>query len=223
MSGNHMRWTADERHDVARVEAFSDGVFAIAITLLALTIHIPATEEVKQGELARALLSQWPVYLAYLSSFITILLMWMSHHSLFRYVVRIDYLFLVINGLLLLGVALVPVPTTILARFVETPPPDSSLAAALYSAMFFYIAILFNILFNYASADSRLTEGFENPRAAKLRYNLGPVLYLVALGLAFVNVTLSLVIYVILLVYYAWPTNYLRPKATPPASEAVAD
>src|SRR5262249_56568363 len=97
MSGKHTRWTADERRDVARVEAFSDGVFAIAITLLVLTIHIPTTEEVTQGELARALLSQWPVYLAYLSSFVTILVMWMSHHNLFRYIVRVDYLFLVLN------------------------------------------------------------------------------------------------------------------------------
>jgi uncharacterized membrane protein len=63
--------------------------------------------------------------------------MWMSHHNLFPYIVRVDYLFVVLNGLLLLGVALVPVPTAVLARFVESPPPDSSLAAALYSGMFF--------------------------------------------------------------------------------------
>jgi uncharacterized membrane protein len=90
MSGKHTRWTADERHDVARVEAFSDGVFAIAITLLVLTIQVPTTEDVAQGGLAQALLSQWHTYLAYLSSFITILVMWMSHHNLFRYVVRVD-------------------------------------------------------------------------------------------------------------------------------------
>src|SRR6476661_45942 len=124
MSGKNMRLVTDERHDVTRVEAFSDGVFAIAITLLVLTIHIPTAEDAAKSGLASALLSQWPVYLAYLSSFITILVMWMSHHDLFRYIVRIDYLFLVLNGLLLLGVTLVPVPTAILARFVETPPPN---------------------------------------------------------------------------------------------------
>ncbi len=62
------------------------------------------------------------MYLAYLSSFITILVMWMGHHNLFRYIVRIDYLFLMLNGLFLFGVTLVPVPTAILARFVEAPP-----------------------------------------------------------------------------------------------------
>jgi TMEM175 potassium channel family protein len=218
MSEKHKQFASEERHDVMRVEAFSDGVFAIAITLLVLNIHIPTTEEVARGGLASTLLSQWPAYLAYLSSFITILVMWMSHHNLFRYIVRVDYLFVVLNGLLLLGVALVPVPTAILARFVQSPPPDSSLAAALYSGMFFYIAILFNALFTYASTDSRLTEGYEAPRAYKVRYAFGPLLYLISLGLAFVSVKLSLVIYLILLIYYAWPTNYMRPKAAPPVS-----
>jgi uncharacterized membrane protein len=218
MSEKHKQFASEERHDVMRVEAFSDGVFAIAITLLVLNIHIPTTEEVARGGLASTLLSQWPAYLAYLSSFITILVMWMSHHNLFRYIVRVDYLFVVLNGLLLLGVALVPVPTAILARFVQSPPPDSSLAAALYSGMFFYIAILFNALFTYASTDSRLTEGYEAPRAYKVRYAFGPLLYLISLGLAFVSVRLSLVIYLVLLTYYAWPTNYMRPKAAPPVS-----
>ena len=216
MSEKHKQFASEERHDVMRVEAFSDGVFAI--TLLVLNIRIPTTEEVAPGGLASTLLSQWPAYLAYLSSFITILVMWMSHHNLFRYIVRVDYLFVVLNGLLLLGVALVPVPTAILARFVESPPPDSSLAAALYSGMFFYIAILFNALFTYASTDSRLTEGYEAPRAYKVRYAFGPLLYLISLGLAFVSVRLSLAIYLILLIYYAWPTNYMRPKAAPPVS-----
>jgi uncharacterized membrane protein len=223
MSGKSLRLATDERHDVTRVEAFSDGVFAIAITLLVLTIHIPTTNEVAPGELANMLLSQWPIYLAYLSSFITILVIWMSHHNLFRYIVRIDYSFLVLNGLLLLGVTLVPVPTAILARFAQSPRPDSSLAAALYSGMFFYLAVLFNILWIYASSGSRLMEGYELPRAAKLRYAFGPLLYLISLGLAFVNVALSLAIYLILLLYYAWPTNYLRPKSQSPAAEAVAE
>jgi uncharacterized membrane protein len=131
MSDRHTQLARDERRDVTRLEAFSDGVFAITSTLLVLNIHIPTTEDATQGGLAQTLLSQWPVYLAYLSSFITILVMWMSHHSLFRYIVRVNYVFLVLNGLLLLGVTLVPVPTAILARFVESPP-ENALAAALY-------------------------------------------------------------------------------------------
>jgi uncharacterized membrane protein len=223
MGGNNTRLATDERHDVTRVEAFSDGVFAIAITLLVLNIHIPTTEEVGSSGLAAALLNQWPVYLAYLSSFITILIMWMGHHNLFRYIIRVDYVFLVLNGLFLLGVALVPVPTAILSRFVKSPQAESALSAALYSGMFFYLATLFNVMWIYASSGSRLVEGYELPRAAKLRYAVGPLLYLVSLGLAFVSVGLSLAIYFILLLFYAWPTNYMRPKVTPPASEAVAD
>jgi TMEM175 potassium channel family protein len=223
MSGKNMKLATDDRHDVTRVEAFSDGVFAIAITLLVLNIHIPTTEDAAKSGLASALLSQWPVYLAYLSSFITILVMWMGHHNLFRYIVRVDYTFLVLNGLLLLGVTLVPVPTAILARFVEPPSSESALSAALYSGMFFYLATLFNAIWIYASSGSRLMEGYELPRAAKLRYAFGPLLYLISLGLAFVSVRLSLAIYLILLVYYAWPSNYMRPKGAPPAAEAIAD
>jgi TMEM175 potassium channel family protein len=223
MGGKHVRPATDERHDVTRVEAFSDGVFAIAITLLVLNIRIPTIEEVGSSGLATGLLKQWPVYLAYLSSFITILLMWMGHHNLFRYIVRVDYTFLILNGLFLLGVTLVPVPTAILARFVQSSPSESALSAALYSGMFFYLATIFNVMWIYASSGSRLVEGYELPRAAKLRYAFGPLLYLTSLGLAFVSVRLSLAIYFILLVYYAWPTNYMRPKVTPPAPEAVAD
>jgi uncharacterized membrane protein len=75
MSDRHTQLATDERRDVARLEAFSDGVFAIAITLLVLNIHIPTKEEVARGELASKRLSQWPAYLAYLSSFITIFVM----------------------------------------------------------------------------------------------------------------------------------------------------
>ena len=206
-----------------RLIFFSDGVFAIAITLLVLNIHIPTTEDAAKSGLASALLSQWPVYLAYLSSFVTILVMWMGHHNLFRYIVRIDYTFLILNGLFLLGVTLVPVPTAILARFVQSSPSESALSAALYSGMFFYLATLFNVIWIYAASGSRLVEGYELPRAARLRYAFGPLLYLISMGLAFVSVRLSLAIYLILLVYYAWPTNYMRPKATPPASETVVD
>ncbi len=218
-----MRLATDERHDVTRVEAFSDGVFAIAITVLVLNIHIPTTEEVGSSGLASALLNQWPVYLAYLSSFITILIMWMGHHNLFRYIVRVDYTFLILNGLFLLGVTLVPVPTAILARFVQSSPSESALSTALYSGMFFYLATLFNVMWIYASSGSRLVEGYELPRAIKLRYAVGPLLYLVSLGLAFVSVRLSLAIYLILLLYYAWPTNYMRPEVTPRTAESVAD
>jgi uncharacterized membrane protein len=220
MSEKHAQWATDERHDVTRVEAFSDGVFAIAITLLVLNIHIPTGEDVAKGGLASALLGQWPVYLGYLSSFITILIMWMGHHNLFRYIVRVDYFFLVLNGLFLLGVALVPVPTAILARFVESPS-ESGLATALYSGMFFYLASLFNVMWIYASSGSRLVEGYDMPRAIKVRYAVGPLLYLTSLALAFVSVKWSLAIYLILLLYYAWPANYMRPKTVSPPTGTV--
>jgi uncharacterized membrane protein len=89
------------------VEAFSDGVFAVAITLLALDIHVPKRHEGGAGPgagLGRALLAQWPVYLAYATSFATIRIMWINHDRLFEHIARKDRALLLFNGLLLMDV-----------------------------------------------------------------------------------------------------------------------
>src|SRR6185295_9004600 len=87
-----------EPSETARLEAFSDGVFAIAITLLVLEIRVPPPEAVQRaGGLAAALLHLWPSYLGYFISFITIGIMWSNHHSIFLYIRRVDRYFLVIN------------------------------------------------------------------------------------------------------------------------------
>src|SRR5262245_60358591 len=79
---------AANRSDTARLEAFSDGVFAIAITLLVLNIRVPLASQLKGQTLLEALLQQWPAYLAYVVSFVTILLMWVGHHNMFTYIHR---------------------------------------------------------------------------------------------------------------------------------------
>src|SRR6476659_6436163 len=91
--------------DTSRVEAFSDGVFAIAMTLLVLDIKVPH-DVVPPDTLFLALTRQWPVYLAFLTSFATILIMWINHHRLFTHIARCDDRLLFFNGLLLLGVVL---------------------------------------------------------------------------------------------------------------------
>src|SRR3974390_3291293 len=91
---------AATRRDTARLEAFSDGVFAIAITLLVLNIRVPLASTLKPHQtLLDALLQQWPAYLAYVVSFVTILLMWVGHHNMFTFIHRIDHTFLLLNGL----------------------------------------------------------------------------------------------------------------------------
>ena len=100
-----------------RLEAFSDGVFAIAITLLVLEIVVPHVEE--PGELGQALLDLWPSYLAYATSFLTIGIMWINHHTVFRQLGEVDHRFLFINLGLLMCISFVPFPTTLLADLLD--------------------------------------------------------------------------------------------------------
>src|ERR1700740_3636134 len=101
-----------------RIEAFSDGMFAIAITLLILEIKVPSSGP---GGLTKALLRQWPSYFAFLLSFVYIGVMWMNHHRMFNHIRRSNDTLLVLNLLLLLGVTAVPFPTAVLAANLGTP------------------------------------------------------------------------------------------------------
>ena len=124
-----------------RVEAFSDGVFAIAITLLILEIRVPHGE----GNLWGGLLALWPSYIAFLLSFVVILIEWVNHHELLRMVRAVNYPFLFANGFLLLTVTFVPFPTAVVAANLNTP--DARTAVALYCGTFVANALLWNLLF----------------------------------------------------------------------------
>ena len=122
-----------EEKETGRIEAFSDGVFAIAITLLVLELKVPHLEDGGRGRLAdaRPSLRQWPSYVALVTSFFTILVMWANHHRMFNVVRRSNARFLYANGLLLLLVTVVPFPTALLAEYFEKP--GASVAAAVYA------------------------------------------------------------------------------------------
>src|SRR3989442_15992289 len=92
-----------EEKETARMEAFSDGVFAFAITLLALNLRDPATSGVS---LSQGLIDEWPSFFAFVTSFITVLIMWMNHHNMFNYIRKIDRRLMLMNGVLLLFVVL---------------------------------------------------------------------------------------------------------------------
>ena len=128
-----------------RLEAFSDGVFAIAITLLVLELKVPhlasGAIEPNAQALASSLISQWPAYFSFVTSFLTILIMWMHHHNLFQMVHRTDAALLFANGLLLLMVSAVPFPTAVLAEYFGTSA--SWVATEFYCGTFFVIALCF--------------------------------------------------------------------------------
>ncbi len=137
----------DEK-ETGRVEAFSDGVFAIAITLLILDVHVPR-DLPETTTLGEALLKQWPSYLGFLTSFALIGIMWINHHKLFTLIKRSNHLLLVFNALLLLGATVVPFTTSLLAEYIGHS--EQTVAAMIYMGNFFVIAIFFNLLWRYAA------------------------------------------------------------------------
>ena len=144
--------------ETTRLEAFSDSVFAVAITLLALTLVVPRPADLRAGHrLLAALLDQWPTYLAYGLSFLTILIMWINHHALFRLIRRTDHLFLLINGLLLLIITTYPFATNLLATYLRQPD-DKRVAQLIYVGLSLLMAVTFNGMWRYASHDNRLLD-----------------------------------------------------------------
>ncbi|HKV43053.1 MAG TPA: TMEM175 family protein [bacterium] len=196
---------ARESGETARIEAFSDGVFAIAITLLVLDLKVPRDASDGTG-LLRALLGQWPAYLAFLTSFATIGIMWVNHHRLFTLIRRSNHTLLLLNSLLLLGITFVPFPTALVAAYVLRH--GDRVAALVYSGTFTVIAVVFNLLWRYACHGHRLLRPNVDPavvQAITRAYAFGPPLYLLSFGLAWVNVPASLAMNVALALFFALP------------------
>ncbi|MBZ5623556.1 MAG: DUF1211 domain-containing protein [Acidobacteriia bacterium] len=200
---------AQDEKETGRLEAFSDGVFGIAITLLVLDIKVPrALELADRSTLEEALWRQWPTHASYVLSFVTVLIMWTNHHKVFRLIRRSDHTFLLINGLLLMFVTLMPFPTSLLAEHLAQP--GGATAAAVYSGTFVLIAALFNALWHYAAHHGRLlARGYDREAAQAItrQYRFGPALYLAAFLLAFVNVWASVGLCAGLAAFFALPDS----------------
>jgi uncharacterized membrane protein len=192
--------------ETARVEAFSDGVFAIAITLLILEIKVPTPGGSGLWFLLR---KQWPSYVSFVMSFAFIGIMWINHHRLFTHIKRSDNMLLVLNLLLLLGVTAVPFPAAVLAGHLGHR--DERAAAMLFHATYFVIAIFFNVLWRYAASPRRGLLGHDVDNAAVERitrqYAFGPLLYLVCFGLTWISVAASLGLNIGLAFFFALPAR----------------
>ena len=197
--------------ETSRIEAFSDGVFAIAITLLILNIKIPPAGS---GDLRAELIGQWPSYFSFLVSFTFIGIMWINHHRLFTHIARSDDVLLILNLLLLLGVVVVPFPTAVLA--LHLGQADQRPALILYNATYVFIAVIFNLLWRYASSAKRhlLTRDVDTASVEKIsnQYALGPVCYLICLGLSWVSAAASLALNFALACFFALPPHWLAYK-----------
>lgn len=181
--------TESESKALARLEAFSDGVFAIGITLLVLEIQIPHATNAAAfiGDVA----GQWTAFLAYVVSFLTILVMWLNHHNIVQFINRADRLFFVINGLLLMVIAFVNYPTALVAEASHLGFAAQQFAALMYSGTLVLVAILYNGLWFAAARERRLIDGkFDQAtiRIVTIQYSIGIPVYLLAFLLAFVPV-----------------------------------
>ena len=188
-----------------RLEAFSDGVFAIAITLLVLDIHVP---EPGSGDLGHELLARWPSYAAYVISFITIGIIWINHHAAFSRLRAVDHSILIWNLLLLLCVGILPFTTSLMATYLKEDSGEG-LAAAIYGASFLAMGGVF-VMTNRQILLRRpqlLREPMSPEVARRTLYfaALGQIPYTLAVVLAFVSPYITLVICAACAVYYALP------------------
>ncbi len=197
--------TDQEPKETGRVEAFSDGVFAIAITLLGLDLKVPHLQEPVSATVLIAWLGrQWPTYMAFLSSFVTILIMWMNHHRVFSAIGAVDGPLMFLNGALLLLVTAVPFATALLADYYLTPA--ASVGCAVYAGMFVLISMAFSMLWFWAARGRRLLRAHVTSQLADrigVQLSLGLPFYVVATVVAFVNVHVSMAFVILLWVYWA--------------------
>jgi uncharacterized membrane protein len=203
----------EERKETGRLEALSDGIFAVAVTLLIFNVHVPDPSKLSStGPLSLIFNSSaWLSMVTYVISFLTILVMWVNHHSIFQFVARIDRAFIYLNGGLLMLIVFVNYPTSLVAEFADTA--GATLAAATYSATLVVMAIFYNALWLWAASGHRLLARDVNKDEVDritYQYRFGPILYLVAFALAFVNPWLSIGLNAALAIYFAFTGQITR-------------
>jgi len=182
-----------------RLEAFSDGIFAFAATLLILNLAVNESVPLG-GELRRI----WTSYAAYAVSFITIGIIWANHHTVMHQVGHVDRFFLMVSVLFLMLIAFIPFPTRLLAE--DIGKPESAQAAALaYGVTLTLTAVLFNVLWRYAAtgrkllrqdADERVVQGISRSFA------VGPITYVAATLLALWQPLISAGMYAAIAIFY---------------------
>jgi uncharacterized membrane protein len=200
-----------EHSGTARMEAFSDGVFAIAATLLVLEIGVGTGAD---QHLGRALVDLWPSYLAYATSFLIIGIIWVNHHECVACMARVNRTMLFINIVFLMVVAFIPFPTKLVADHLQ----KSGEHAAVYAYVITLIAmsVLYNVWWRYARHDRRLiAESVPQSRvdAISRAFDPGAALYLIVLAVAFFSPLASVILTLILAAFYI-PAGALFERAS---------
>ena len=187
-----------------RLEAFSDGVFAIAITLLVLEIAIPIAAD---RDLIGALADEWPQYLAYIISYLTIGWVWIGHSAITSHMERANAMFLRLNLLLLMAVAFLPFPTQLMAEYLGKSEPER-VAVFFYGVLLLAIAILMDVLWRYALTSKELLKDDmtdEELAALATKSTPGLVFFAISLVVAFVAPTVTVFLYLVISAYLVIP------------------
>jgi uncharacterized membrane protein len=205
-----------------RIEALADGVFAIALTLLILDVKVPALAPDEGGAaLAGKLLDLWPKFVAFVVSFLIIGVCWVGHHAQLHYVRRADRPFLWMNLFFLLCISAMPFSAALLGEH-----PGQPVAVAFYCANLMVAGLVLYAQLRYAAGPGRLFDPDIDPgliRAAEWRLLMGPSLYAVAFGLAFVSTSVSLIVCALVPVLYILPGRVdAFWRHGPPAKETPA-
>jgi uncharacterized membrane protein len=194
----------------ARMEAFSDGVFAIAITLLVLEIAVPAGSE---ADLLGAVLDQWPSYLAYLVSFSTIGAIWLEHTVITEFLERATSVFIRLNLLLLVVVSFLPFPTKLLGEYVGEEAP-ARVAVTIYGLNLFLASALVSLLWRYAVREGLIRPDVADSDVKMITNRLTPGLagYVVMIVLGLFLPVVAVLGYLIIAVYIIIPFGALRRR-----------
>jgi uncharacterized membrane protein len=188
--------------DKGRVETFSDGVFAIAITLLVLTIAQPSDF----GHLAHQLAHRWPSLAAYVVSFTVIGIMWVNHHTIFTHLRVVNRGLFYFNLLLLMTIVFIPYPTEVFGEALSRSQ-GATTAAVFYSATMTINALAWASLWLYASVGRRLLNWDfpeQQRRVSTILFISGGAFYAISIGVAYINPYLCLAFHAVLAIYYAF-------------------
>ena len=190
--------------ETTRVEAFSDGVFAIAITLLILEIKVPQADgHMSNRQLFTLLINLWPSYFAFLLSFTAVLIMWINHHGFFKYLKTINSKFLYANGFLLLMVTFIPFPTAVLAQHINTPA--ANISSAFYCGAMVLVSVAYNLLwFTTAYKRALVRDEISDGLIIKIRnaYWFGFFVYLASFVISFFQAFVGLFMCISLWVFW---------------------
>jgi len=188
--------------NTSRTEAFSDGVFAIAATLLVQETQGPGCRAGRS--LGCALIESWPSYATYVVSFLTIGIIWVNHHAVLDRIRNVNRPLLFMNLVFLMAVAAIPFPTALLADYLQAGY-DESLAAAVYGGTMAVMGVTFGAIWAYAVlSEDLLHEGVDPERARRSLwiFAAGSPLYVLAIGVSLLSATLALAMYALLALFY---------------------